>query len=85
MHEINTGKKFNNIGEYNYPIRNKNIRNKNNLSKQDILNLLNDLRNTKTSMTVLGKKYNFGRKTISNINNGLSYSIKNYDYPAREI
>lgn len=84
MHEINTGKKFENVGNYSYPIRNKNIRNKNNLSKQDIENLLNLLRTTNISMSELGKQYNFGRATISNINIGAAYPIKNYNYPARK-
>lgn len=83
MHEINTGKKFKDIGEYNYPIRNKNIRNKNNLSKEDIEKLLFLLRTTNVSMTNLGKEFNFGRTVISNINYGIAYPIKGYDYPAR--
>lgn len=83
MHEINTGKKFEDIGEYNYPIRNKNIRNKNNLSKEDIEKLLFLLRTTDISMTNLGKEFNFGRAVISNINHGIAYPIKGYNYPAR--
>lgn len=83
MHEINTGKKFEDIGEYSYPIRNKNIRNKNNLSKEDIEKLLFLLRTTDISMTNLGKEFNFGRAVISNINHGIAYPIKGYDYPAR--
>ena len=83
MHDINTGKKFKNIGEYSYPIRNKNIRNKNNLSKEDIEELLFLLRTTNISMTELGKKFNFSRATVSNINRGIVYPIKDYNYPAR--
>ena len=83
MHDINTGKKFKDIGDYNYPIRNKNIRNKNNLSKEDIEELLFLLKTTNISMTELGKKFNFGRAAISNINRGIAYPIKNYNYPAR--
>lgn len=83
MHDINTGKKFKDIGDYNYPIRNKNIRNKNNLSKEDIEELLFLLKTTNISMTELGKKFNFGRAAISNINRGIAYPIKDYNYPAR--
>lgn len=36
------------------------------------------------SMTAIGEKYHFGRAAISKINKGLSYKIKNYDYPARK-
>ena len=79
----NTGKKFKDIGDYNYPIRNKNIRNKNNLSKEDIEELLFLLKTTNISMTELGKKFNFGRAAISNINRGIAYPIKDYNYPAR--
>lgn len=84
MHDINNGKKFEKIGEYEYPLRKKNIRNKNNLSKEDILNLLNDLKNTKKTMTEIGQQYNFDRSTISKINVGKSYFIKEYEYPARK-
>ena len=84
MHDINNGKKFETIGNYEYPLRKKNIRNKNNLSKEDILNLLNELKNTKKTMTELGQQYNFDRSTISKINTGKSYFIKNYEYPARK-
>jgi hypothetical protein len=83
LREINHGEKFSEIGDYTYPIRNKNIRNRYNLSKEDIINLLNDLKNTDISMTELGKKYGFGRAAISNINKGLAYPIKGYNYPAR--
>lgn len=84
MHDINTGKRFSEIGDFTYPIRNKNIRNKNNLSKEDILELLNLLRTTSSSMTELGEKYNFDRSVISKINKGVSYFIVGYDYPARK-
>lgn len=84
MHDINTGKKFENIGNYTYPIRNKNIKNKNNLSKKDIIELLDDLKNTTMSMTEIGNKYGFGRGVISKINKGENYPIKNYNYPARK-
>ena len=84
MHDINTGKKFEKIGEYNYPIRNKNIRNKNNLTKEDIINILKELRETSTSMENIGIKYNFSRTSIRKINTGETYTIKDYDYPARK-
>ena len=84
LREINTGKRFQDIGDYSYPIRNKNTNNKNNLSKEDIEELLFLLRTTNISMTELGKKFNFGRATVSNINRGLAYHIKDYDYPARD-
>ena len=47
---INQGIKFNNYGNYNYPIRTKNIRNIYNFSQKDILNILNDLRYTKSKL-----------------------------------
>ena len=85
LREINQGIKFNNYGNYNYPIRTKNIRNIYNFSQKDILNILNDLRYTNMTMTDIGKKYhNLHRDTISKINKGKSYIIKNYDYPARK-
>ena len=83
LRDINNGKKFENVGNYNYPIRNKNIRNNNNFSQQDILNILSDLKSTNESMTNIGLKYNVHRNTISKINKGKAYIIKDYPYPAR--
>lgn len=85
LREINHGNKFSEIGEYEYPIRSKNIRNIYNFTQQDILNILNELKNTNNSMTNIGLKYNITRKLVSNINQGISYIIKNYEYPARKI
>lgn len=34
-------------------------------------------------MTEIGEKYGFYRNSISQINKGISYIIKDYDYPAR--
>lgn len=83
LKEINNGRLFNEIGEYSYPIRKKNIRNNNNFSQQDILNILNDLKLSNLSMVKIGEKYKIHRDTVSKINKGLSYIIKDYDYPAR--
>lgn len=83
LREINNGKLFNEIGEYNYPIRKKNIRNNIKFSQQDILNILNDLKLTTLSMAKIGEKYGIHRDTVSKINKGLSYIIKDYNYPAR--
>ncbi len=83
IREINNGYKFAEIGNYTYPIRSKNIRNNNNFTQQDILNILSELKNSKKSMTDIGKKYGVHRDTISKINQGKAYIIKNYKYPAR--
>ena len=83
LRAINTGKKFENIGNYEYPIRPKNIRNTNNFTQQDIINILNDLRTSNESMTNIGLKYHINRSTVSKINIGSSYIIKDYNYPAR--
>lgn len=80
---INQGHLFENIGNYKYPIRNKNIRNNHNFTINDVLNILSDLRNTKESMANIGLKYNIHRDTVSKINQGKAYLIKDYDYPAR--
>lgn len=84
IREINYGKKYQNIGNYSYPIRGKNIRNKYNFSKETILLILNQLRNTNNSMLNIGKLYHLDRSTISRINTGKSYLIKGYNYPARK-
>lgn len=83
VRKINQGDIFKNSGDYNYPIRNKNIRNNQNFTIDDVLNILSDLKNTKESMTNIGLKYNIHRNTVSKINKGEAYIIKNYVYPAR--
>ena len=83
IRSINQGRLFEDIGNYKYPIRNKNIRNNQNFTIDDVLNILSDLKNTTKSMSDIGNKYNIHRNTVSKINKGESYIIKNYDYPAR--
>ena len=83
IRSINQGHLFENIGNYKYPIRNKNIRNNQNFTIDDVLNILSDLRNTTKSMSDIGNEYNIHRNTVSKINKGEAYIIKNYDYPAR--
>ena len=61
----------------------KNIRNNHNFTPDDIKNILSDLRNTQESMTNIGLKYKINRSTVSKINKGEAYIIKEYDYPAR--
>lgn len=84
IRDINNGRKFENIGNYNYPIRQKNIRNNNNFKYEDILNILNLLKNSKKSMTDIGNLYHINRCTVAKINEGKTYIIKDYNYPARK-
>lgn len=84
IRKINQGEKFENIGEYVYPIRRKNIRNSHNMTQETIKEILNLLKNTQISMSEIGKQYGFDRKAIRKINRGESYLIKDYDYPARQ-
>lgn len=79
---INHGILFSEYGDYSYPIRGKNVR-PNGLTKADIENILDQLKNTSLSMTAIGKQYNRGRDFISNVNQGKSLPIKDYKYPAR--
>ena len=83
LRDINNGRLFPEIGNYDYPIRKKNIRNIHNLTKENILDILSLLKNTNDSMINIGKKFNLSRDTIAKINKGESYIIKNYNYPAR--
>lgn len=85
LREINQGKKFEQYGNFKYPIRIKNIRNNNNYSIEIVKSILNDLQNSKKSMEVIAQKYNTTRKTISKINQGEAYPIKGFEYPARKI
>lgn len=70
IREINSGEKFKDIGNFEYPIRKKNIRNNKNFSIIDIQNILNDLRYTKKSMIAIGATYNIHRDLVSKINKG---------------
>ena len=81
--EINLGEKFKEIGNFEYPIRKKNIRNNKNFSIDDIYNILSDLQNTRKSMDVIGQQYGIHRSLVSKINRGQAYIIKNFSYPAR--
>lgn len=83
LRDINNGRLFKEYGNYNYPIRKKNIRNNYNFTISDIENILLELRTTKLSMSKIGEKYNIHRDTVSRINQGKIYIIKNYQYPAR--
>lgn len=83
MRDINNGRKFSEYGNYEYPIRAKNVRNSKNLTIQQIKEILDLLQNSQKSMTEIGKMYNLHRDTISAINQGKSYIIYNFSYPAR--
>ena len=83
LRKINQGEIFQDIGNFTYPIRSKNIRNNQNFTINDVINILSDLRNTSSSMNDIGIKYNIHRNTVSKINKGEAYLIKGYDYPAR--
>lgn len=79
--QINHGEKFRDYGNFTYPIRTKTNFS---YSQELVKNILNDLRYTKKSMTDIGIEHGgLHRNTISNINLGINYPIKNYDYPAR--
>lgn len=84
LRDINQGRKFQNYGEYSYPIRQKNIRNNNNFTYDMVLKILFDLRYSKLPNTKIAEKYNIHRNTVAAINSGKTYYIKDYDYPARD-
>lgn len=84
LRDINNGRKFQEYGNYSYPIRARNIRNNQNFSINDIEKILNLLHTTKLSMEKIGEKYNIHRNTVAKINKGEAYIIKNYNYPARD-
>ena len=83
LRDINQGRKFKEFGSYEYPLRKKNVRNNIHFSYQNILDILYDLRYSNMSQTEIANKYNINRNTVSNINCGKTYVIKDYDYPAR--
>jgi len=83
IREINQGRKFQNIGNYIYPIRGKNLRNNFNFTQEDIIKILNLLHSTSIPMEEIGKQFNISRSSVRKINIGQTYIIKNYSYPAR--
>lgn len=83
LRDINNGRKFQEYGEYQYPIRGKNVRNNQNFSQKEIYEILELLKTTKMSMSSIGEKYNIHRNTVAKINKGQAYIIKDYNYPAR--
>lgn len=83
LRDINNGRKFQEYGEYQYPIRGRNIRNNQHFSQKEINEILELLRTTKMSMSSIGEKYNIHRNTVAKINKGEAYIIKDYNYPAR--
>lgn len=84
IRDINNGRKFAEYGNFTYPIRAKNIRNNKQLTIKDVENILSLLRNTESSMEEIGKMYQLHRDTISKINQGKAYLIKDFSYPARQ-
>lgn len=84
LRDINNGRKYQNIGNYIYPIRGKNVRNNANLTIQDVLNIIEMLKTNETIVNI-SKKTGLSRGTIYKINNGESYIIKNQSYPVREL
>lgn len=82
LYAINKGEIFKDIGDYTYPIRT--TKSTLNLTYEDVLSILNDLRTTSKSMTEIGEAFHLNRGTISQINSGQKYIIKEYQYPARQ-
>ena len=54
------------------------------ISQENLLNIINDLENTKIPITKLAKKYGVSTKTISDINLGNSRILENKQYPIRK-
>ena len=83
IRDINNGKKFQEYGNYIYPIRKKNSNNKNNLSIQQVKEILDLLKNSKISIVQIANDYNISRNTVYKINKGETCIIKGFNYPAR--
>lgn len=83
IRDINNGRKFQEYGNYEYPIRKKNINNKNHLTQQTVIKILDDLHNSKKTIVQIANEYNISRNTLYKINKGETCIIKDYQYPAR--
>ena len=79
---INTGKRYFNK-DLEYPIRKKNASRMLNFSQEDLLKIKEMLQNNIT-MDIIAKQMNCSRKTISNINKGISYVNPNWNYPIKK-
>lgn len=85
LRDINNGRRFAEIGNYSYPIRKPNqISHKNPLTREEILEILHLLKDTTVPITKIAEKFKVSRNTIYNINNGTTYLIKDFFYPARK-
>ena len=83
IRKINNGKKFQQYGNYTYPIRKKNSTNRKKLSIQQVEEILNLLKNSKISIVQIAANYNISRDTVYKINKGETCVIKGFNYPAR--
>lgn len=83
IRDINNGRKFQEYGNYTYPIRKKNSNNKNSLSIQQVKEILDLLKNSKMSIVQIANDYNISRNTVYKINKGETCIIKGFNYPAR--
>lgn len=83
IRNINNGRKFQQYGNYTYPIRKKNSTNRNKLSIQQVEEILNLLKNSKISIVQIAANYNISRNTVYKINKGETCVIKGFNYPAR--
>ena len=79
IRKINTGEIFKN-DNYKYPIRGK----KRYLTKEQLDEIINLLKNSSITFTEISKKFNVSPTAIYYINNGISYNNKNFSYPLRE-
>lgn len=55
------------------------------ISDNEVLLLKKDLKNTQLSLSEIAKKYNISKKHVLRINNGISRTQKNEEYPIRKI
>ena len=83
IRDINNGRKFQEFGTYNYPIRQKNASRKKNLSIQQVKEILALLEDPSNTIVKIAEQYNINRGTVYKINKGETCIIKGYNYPAR--
>lgn len=69
--------------DLNYPIREL-INGKRFLNEEQVKEIISILKTSTESMSIIGEKFNVSEKTISSINNGRIYHIKEEKYPIRK-
>ena len=83
IHNINNGTRYIRENE-SYPLRHSKIGTRK-LSNEQVMSVIQELKESSESMNKMGERLNISPKTISGINCGTIYRQKNENYPIRKM